>query len=95
LATTVELKHLLAQPFEGRKLHFSEAPGAPRIARDAARPAAVLALVGPAGGWEPHESERLLEAGFESVSLGPRILRAETAAIAAVTSLQVLWGDLG
>ena len=59
-----------------------------------AGPTSVLALVGPAGGWEPHESERLRDAGFEAVGLGPRILRAETAAIAAVTALQVLWGDL-
>jgi 16S rRNA (uracil1498-N3)-methyltransferase len=94
IAATVELKQLLAEPFEGRKLHFSEAKGAPPIAREGARPGAVLALVGPAGGWEPHESERLRDAGFEAVGLGPRILRAETAAIAAVTTLQVLWGDL-
>jgi 16S rRNA (uracil1498-N3)-methyltransferase len=51
--------------------------------------------VGPAGGWEPSESARLQAAGFLAVSLGPRILRAETAAIAAVACLQVLWGDLG
>src|SRR4030095_5230915 len=36
-------------------------------------------------------SERLREAGFDAAALGPRILRAETAAIAAVTALQVLW----
>lgn len=91
---TVELKQLLAQPFDGRKLQFSEAQGAPPLARERGTGAAVLALVGPAGGWEPHESERVREAGFEAVGLGPRILRAETAAIAAVTALQVLWGDL-
>lgn len=95
VAPTVELKQLLAQPFEGTRLHFSEARGAPPVPRDVPRPPSVLALIGPAGGWEPHESERLREAGFESVSLGPRILRAETAAIAAVTMLQVIWGDLG
>ena len=95
VAPTVELRQLLADPFEGRRLHFSEAQGASPLAREGPRPAAVLALVGPAGGWEPHESERLREAGFEAASLGPRILRAETAAIAAVTALQVLWGDLG
>jgi len=91
---TVELKHLLARPFDGRKLQFSEAQGAPPLDRGAARTGAVLALVGPAGGWEPHEAERIREAGFEATGLGPRILRAETAAIAAVTALQVLWGDL-
>lgn len=94
VAATVELRQLLADPFEGRRLHFSEAQGAPPLAREGPRPAAVLALIGPAGGWEPHESERLGEAGFEAVGLGPRVLRAETAAIAAVTALQVIWGDL-
>jgi 16S rRNA (uracil1498-N3)-methyltransferase len=91
---TVELKQLLAQPFDGPKLQFSEAQGAPALARDGRGATAVLALVGPAGGWEPHESERVREAGFVATGLGPRILRAETAAIAAVTALQVLWGDL-
>lgn len=94
VAPTVELKQLLAQPFEGLKLHFSEVPGAPAVAAGAPAPTSVLALVGPAGGWEPHEADRLQDAGFLAVSLGPRILRAETAAIAAVTALQVLWGDL-
>ena len=95
VAPTVELKHLLSRPFEGRRLQFTEVEGAPPLSRAGAAPDAVLALVGPAGGWEPHEAERLKHAGFEAVSLGPRILRAETAAIAAVTTLQVVWGDLG
>jgi 16S rRNA (uracil1498-N3)-methyltransferase len=95
VAPTVELKQMLARPFDGLRLHFTEVPGAPALPRDRARPAAVLALIGPAGGWEPHEAERLREAGYAAVSLGPRVLRAETAAIASVTALQVLWGDLG
>lgn len=95
VASTVELKQMLAQPFEGLRLHFTEVPGAPALTRAGTHPQAVLALIGPAGGWEPHEAERLREAGYEAVSLGPRVLRAETAAIAAVTALQVLWGDLG
>jgi 16S rRNA (uracil1498-N3)-methyltransferase len=52
-------------------------------------------LVGPAGGFDPHEVERLAGAGFSPVALGPRILRSETAAVAAVAALQLLWGDLG
>jgi 16S rRNA (uracil1498-N3)-methyltransferase len=51
-------------------------------------------LIGPAGGWESSEIRRLTDVGFQAVSLGPRILRAETAAIAALTAVQVLWGDL-
>lgn len=44
----------------------------------------VTILVGPEGGFEEEELDRLVEAGFECVNLGPRILRAETAAILAV-----------
>jgi 16S rRNA (uracil1498-N3)-methyltransferase len=95
VAPTSTLDRLLAEPFEGTRLLFLETPGEPGLT-DAPPPAgAILALVGPAGGWEPQEARRLQDAGFRAVSLGPRILRAETAAIAAVTALQVLWGDLG
>jgi 16S rRNA (uracil1498-N3)-methyltransferase len=91
---TATLDALLAVPFEGRRILFLETPGQPSIAADGARPASAMALVGPAGGWEPAEAARIQAAGFQAAGLGPRILRAETAAIAAVTLLQVLWGDL-
>lgn len=55
----------------------------------------VAALVGPEGGFSRHEVKEAGEAGFVSVSLGDRILRAETAAISLVTILQYEWGDLG
>ncbi len=70
-------------------------PGQPsgrRIARAAA--GSVLLLVGPAGGFEPAEVDRLQAAGFRAASLGPRILRAETAALAAVAITQASCGDL-
>jgi len=57
--------------------------------------ARIVAAIGPEGGWDDSETARLLNAGFESVHLGPRILRFETAAIALVSSIQLLWGDLG
>lgn len=53
-----------------------------------------LVVLGPEGGWEPQETEALKSQGFISLSLGPRILRAETAAVAAVTLMQHLFGDL-
>ena len=37
----------------------------------------------------------LEQAGFRAVSLGPRMLRAETAAVAGIAVAQALWGDLG
>ena len=52
-------------------------------------------LIGPEGGFTPQEAELLLAAHASSVSLGPRILRAETAAVAALSIVQYEKGDLG
>lgn len=51
--------------------------------------------IGPEGGWSPRDREHLLAAGFEGLRLGPRVLRTETAGIAAIAALQALCGDLG
>jgi len=59
------------------------------------RPERILALTGPEGGFSPEEASRSLEAGFLPVNLGPRTLRAETAAILAVGLIQYRFGDLG
>lgn len=55
----------------------------------------VLLAVGPEGGFTIDEIAELQRAGFHPVSLGPRILRGETAAIAATAIVQQRWGDLG
>jgi 16S rRNA (uracil1498-N3)-methyltransferase len=55
----------------------------------------VLALVGPEGGFTPDEVQTALEGGFVCVSLGPRILKADTAIVAACTILQYAFGDIG
>jgi len=94
IAPTSTFSELLDRPFEGERIVFVETPGAPALAPRPAPPAAALLLVGPAGGWEPRETERLRQAGFVMAGLGPRILRAETAALTAVVAAQVLWGDL-
>lgn len=54
----------------------------------------VCILIGPEGGLSPAEYEDAAVAGFMDVSLGPRILRTETAAVAAIAVMQSLWGDL-
>lgn len=54
-----------------------------------------LLLIGPEGGFTPSEAAFCQERGFHSVTLGPRILRAETAAIAAVSVVMYQNGDLG
>jgi 16S rRNA (uracil1498-N3)-methyltransferase len=88
---TTTLAELLREPFDGRRLVLSPGGGEP-LPDD--RPAAVLLLVGPAGGLDPREVEEVTQAGFRPVAFGPRVLRAETAAIAAVAVLQAFWGDL-
>ncbi|MBS3943124.1 MAG: 16S rRNA (uracil(1498)-N(3))-methyltransferase [Dethiobacter sp.] len=56
---------------------------------------AILLCIGPEGGFSRGEIESLTAAGAVSVHLGPRILRAETAAITALAMVQSAWGDLG
>lgn len=51
----------------------------------------ILAVIGPEGGFESWEAEQLIEAGFHCVSLGKRILRAETAAISIVNLLSMYY----
>ncbi len=55
--------------------------------------AGLCLLVGPEGGFSEREYEDAEIAGFQAASLGPRILRTETAALAAVTVAQSCWGD--
>jgi 16S rRNA (uracil1498-N3)-methyltransferase len=94
LEHTTTLERLLERPFEGTKVVLLETGAQPPLPT-LHRPASLLLLVGPAGSFDPAEVPRVLEAGFKPVSLGPRILRSETAAIAAVALAQALWGDLG
>lgn len=50
-------------------------------------------LVGPEGGLSPAETQLAQSRGFKPVRLGPRILRTETAALAALSAIQAFWGD--
>jgi len=71
-------------------------PGAPLALAAVARPVTkACLLIGPEGGFSDREYEDADAADFTAVSLGPRILRTETAALAALTVAQTLWGDLG
>jgi 16S rRNA (uracil1498-N3)-methyltransferase len=61
---------------------------------DDARPAAgVIFIIGPEGGLSPDDFRQIDRSGFQRVGLGPRVLRTETAAIAACVAAQSLWGD--
>ncbi|NSX32297.1 16S rRNA (uracil(1498)-N(3))-methyltransferase [Brevundimonas vesicularis] len=92
----IKLDALLDGWEAGRRLMFcDETGGAPAVSslRDAGEgPWSIL--IGPEGGFSPEEGERLRSLPFTTaVSLGPRILRADTAAIAAMTLWQAAVGD--
>jgi 16S rRNA (uracil1498-N3)-methyltransferase len=53
----------------------------------------ITLLAGPEGGFNDNEQLMATSAGFIGVRLGPRILRTETAALAALAGIQTLWGD--
>jgi 16S rRNA (uracil1498-N3)-methyltransferase len=83
---------LARAPAAGVRLLLS--PRASTGLRNLERPeAGVLLLAGPEGGLAPEEERDALAAGFSAVRLGPRVLRTETAALAALAALQALWGD--
>lgn len=69
--------------------------GEHRLATLQAAPAnGVVVAIGPEGGWSPRDRQQLADAGFQGLQLGPRILRTETAGLAAIAALQARLGDL-
>ena len=85
---------IAALPADFTRIAFDVGSGRPLEANDVTQPGASLAI-GPEGGFSPSETELLATEKFAMHSLGPRTLRADTAAIAALTSVQLLIGDLG
>lgn len=89
------LETWLSRPEAGPKIVLSPHAGA--SLSDLAPPApgeTVRLLVGPEGGLAPREVEHARAAGLAGLRLGPRVLRAETAALVALSVLQARWGDL-
>jgi 16S rRNA (uracil1498-N3)-methyltransferase len=82
---------------EGARLRFflDEEPGAEHLLAQLPAPAApgqaVSLLVGPEGGWEAGERRAALDQGWIPASLGPQVLRTETAAMAACAVVQAHW----
>lgn len=92
IAPITGLRDHLARPHEGMRLVLD--PMATRRLLDAGRPAGELQLlIGPEGGWSDEELAACRGAGCSGVALGPRVLRTETAGIAAIAALQAIWGD--
>jgi 16S rRNA (uracil1498-N3)-methyltransferase len=75
-------------------LRIHLAPDAELSLRDLEKPTGPVVLAaGPEGGFSENEHAALKQCGFVAVKLGPRILRTETAALAALAAMQILWGD--
>jgi len=92
-------ENVLAEPAGAMRLMFVE-PGAAGESEAVATlqslpvPADAALFVGPEGGWTEQETSAARVAGVRLVTLGRRTLRADAVAIAAVSVLQFLWGDL-
>ena len=57
-------------------------------------PTSIALLVGPEGGLSDNEIEASTQAGYRSLRIGPRVLRTETAPLAAIAIFQSRWGDM-
>lgn len=92
LAQPTSLEQWLDRPNPGLRfvLHHRDSKGLPK----GESPDQVALLVGPEGGLSEEEIERARAAGCEPLTLGPRVLRTETAPVAAIALAQYLWGDL-
>jgi RNA methyltransferase, RsmE family len=87
------LRDWLGEAGGSLRLVFHPGDGA-RLAELEQASGQVRMLIGPEGGFSPEEIQAVRDAGFRCIRMGPRTLRAETAAIAAIAALQCLWGDL-
>jgi 16S rRNA (uracil1498-N3)-methyltransferase len=67
--------------------------GAASLTTQAKPQGKVVLLIGAEGGFTQAESDAALQCGFNSIRMGARVLRTETAAVAALAALQTLWGD--
>ena len=95
VATPVSVADAGAHPAEAA-LRLTLDPGGERSMASLAAGAdtSIAIAIGPEGGWSPRDREALRVAGFEGLRLGPRILRTETAGLAAIAALQARFGDL-
>jgi 16S rRNA (uracil1498-N3)-methyltransferase len=86
------LKRLIEELDPARHLYFADEGGGEPVASTFAEGPALI-LVGPEGGFTEEERQLVRGSGASAISLGPRILRAETAALAALASFMAIAGD--
>jgi 16S rRNA (uracil1498-N3)-methyltransferase len=94
VAPILDLPQYLALAARDNALGFVCTPGSAGSWRALPAPAApVSVLVGPEGGFEAGELLAARAAGLHAMGLGPRVLRSDTAGLAAVAAIMALWGD--
>ena len=94
----VGLDRWLGQPAGDGALRLMLAPGAAQTLNDMAPPLPggdIELLIGAEGGLAPEEVAMAGAVGYRAIRLGPRILRTETAGLAALAAIECLWGDFG
>ena len=95
LAPVMDARRWLDQPGAGPRILFS-----PRAGQSLAHwarmttPQAIAVLVGPEGGFSAEEEDYAIARGAVALSLGPRVVRTETAALAAVAAINACWGGM-
>ena len=95
IAPPVDLRDFLYGDAAGGGLRLVLDPDSSSRVRDLTpAPEGVTLLIGPEGGLADAELSAALKAGYQGLQLGPRILRTETAALAALTAIQLQLGDL-
>ena len=80
-------------PAAAREARLLLSPRASTRLAELPRPASVVLLAGSEGGLSEAETDLAQRYGFTALRLGPRVLRTETAALAALAAMNVLWGD--
>ncbi len=96
------IKEVVGERKDVRKIFLNESGGTPMrhvLMPDTTKewsehyPSSVLVLIGPEGGWTEAEEEDIVGQGFEAISLGSQILRAETAAIGSLAMIDHFWNQ--
>ena len=92
LAPTTNFKEWIAQKSDQPRILLS-----PRATQSLAQwakdnpPQAVTVMIGPEGGFSPEEEQLAIDQGAIALSMGPRILRTETAGLAVTTAINAMW----
>ena len=92
VAPLEKLENWLARPVQGA-LRLMLAPDAEQSLADLPPASEIQLLIGAEGGLDPQEMIAARQAGFQAVRMGPRVLRTETAGLAALAVMQAMWGD--